>query len=83
MVTDKTTDGTPVLAQEQNGNSRIVFSGSDKATYLFGRQNDAFIEQNKIKDADLASAAIAKDKVFIAFVRKAGEKRKIYFLKQT
>jgi hypothetical protein len=84
LISDKDAGGTPVLLTDSMEKYRAIFSAVDKSTYLFAAPNGSFnfIEQNKLNDADQPVAAITEDKVFIAFVRKVGEKRNIFLLQQ-
>ena len=82
LVSDQGASGTPTIMQDENGGGTIVFAGIDKNTYLLTEQSNSgnLTEYAKINDADLPAAAIAKDEVFIAFVRKVDNKRSIFLI---
>lgn len=81
LVSDNITDGTPLLMNDLGGASRIVISAA-KTVYTLTAPNgaDEFKEQYRLTDAELAAAAISKDKTYIAFVRKNGDKRSVAFV---
>lgn len=80
LISDKSANGTPVIVQDAEENYRAVFSATDKNTYSLATENAAseFTEQNIVTDADLPSATIIKDKIFIVFIKRVNDKRNIF-----
>ncbi len=82
LISDQGASGTPTIMRNENGGGKIVFAGIDKNTYLLTEQSNSgnLTGESKINDADLPAAAIAKDDVFISFVRKDEDKRSIFLI---
>lgn len=82
LVSDKGASGMPTILQDEDGKSRIVFSATDRNTYSLPVQNASvdLAEENRIGDAELESAAVSRDKIFVAFVRRVNGKRNVFFL---
>lgn len=84
LVSGEAAGGTPVIMKDENGDSRIVFSALDKSTRVVAAPSDSagFTEEKRIDEADLPSAAIAKNTAFVGFVRNADGKRSVYLARQ-
>lgn len=84
LISDKGAGGTPVVVPDTKENLKIVFSAVDKSTHIFAAQNSSvnYAEQSQIENAELPGAIVSKDRLFIDFIRKDGEKRGVFLTGQ-
>ncbi|MGC2236100.1 MAG: sialidase family protein [Pyrinomonadaceae bacterium] len=84
LISNETVVGTSTVLSENGEKSRIVFSEATNQVAIGEAENSAnnFSIKETIKDAELANAAFAGEKLFVAFVRKEGEKQSVWLYAQ-
>jgi hypothetical protein len=84
LISNETVVGTSTVLSENGEKSRIVFSEANNQVSIGEAENSAnnFSIKGTIKNAELANAAFAGEKLFVAFVRKEGEKQSVWLYYQ-
>ena len=82
LIGENIADGTPVLIDDAAKSSRFAVLSAGQSVSALTAQNSSadFKEQSRINDAELPGAALSKDRLYVAFVRRNGEKRNVLFL---